>query len=591
MYYFCAICMINTETLLDLNPKCRRLFEAMVSPYIEFKEGLKSCRILLCRDCNQVLGTMLKFQQTVVKGVMNLVALQKRSKMIYHNLPEVISAHTDLLLPVVNEEYVLTTNSIPVEAEDSSGGNYKNKKTVVRVSELSKPSKRNLPKKLSPPPSKLRKRRSETKKTPIKRKRQRKAENAESVEDLDTTLSGDSDCYFSGNLDTEPGYERLVAKSQMDHDYFNNKNDMAVLVPINNTRDKIDSTNTNESSEVKKTKLNRQLYQAIKLALESRSISDFDIAQYEPESESDFDHNIESHHDLTSPHDDLKSPQHDLKSPQHNAKSLHDSPNHDSKSSYLEKNSLHHDLKSAQETNSLHHDPKSPDLETNSPDLETNSLHHHSKSASYLEINSLHHDPKSPDLKTNSIYHHSKSAHHDTKSPDLDSSSHHVLESSDPDSESTVSCESDYEDAEHFPNIMLAKAFSGVADGRGVAEGSGVSEGSAVSEGVQKKAHLVLNPPSEWPCTGDSCHGHTHSEGHSSDSDVIADEDTGSNVKRSGKRRRKECKLCEKTFVSLYALWEHYEREHVDICRKECCNGTMMKNGNTRRLLQVKLTS
>ncbi|XP_061726977.1 RE1-silencing transcription factor-like [Cydia pomonella] len=95
-----------------------------------------------------------------------------------------------------------------------------------------------------------------------------------------------------------------------------------------------------------------------------------------------------------------------------------------------------------------------------------------------------------------------------------------------------------------------------------------------------------LNPPSEFLCMVDRCYGHTqHTD--SSDSDVIADEDTRSNVEPTGRRRRIECKLCEKTFASLYRLWQHYEREHVDICRKTCCNGTALKNGNTNRLLKA----
>ncbi|XP_063545304.1 uncharacterized protein LOC134753355 [Cydia strobilella] len=365
-------------------------------------------------------------------------------------------------------------------------------------------------------------------------------------------MSCDSDCCFAGDPDNVPGYERLVATTQMDHDYVNNTNDMAELVPINNPRDKIDCTNTNKLNVIKKTKLNRQLYQAIKFALESRpSISDFDIAQYEPESESDFDHDFESHHDLNSPHHDLKSPHHT--SAHHNSKSPHldsKSSHHDSKSPYLDSKSSHQDIKSPHHDSksSLHDSESSPQYEKSLHD--SASPHRYSKS-SHLETNSLHHDSKSP--------------HHDSKS------------SSYPDSESTLTCESDYEDAENFPNIMLAKAFSGVA------------EGSGVSVDVQKKAHLVLNPPSEWPCTVESCFcTRQHSE-DSSDCSVIqiSDEDTRSNVKRGGKRSRKECKLCEKTFVSLHALWEHYESEHVDICRKGCCNGTALKYGNNRRLLKV----
>ncbi|XP_061727400.1 probable serine/threonine-protein kinase DDB_G0282963 [Cydia pomonella] len=608
MYYFCAICMINTETLLDLNPKCRRLFEGMVSPYIEVTECLKYCRILLCRDCNRLLCSMLMFQQTVVKGVTNLIALYKRSNMIYHNLPDVINANTDVMLPVVNEEVVCTTNSIFTK-QPAKGA----PRRTAHMYDFSKPSIRSnmpIPKtiKRTPPVLILRKRLLETNKTPP-RKRKRQNKTAERKEqDLDSTLSFDSDCCFSG----DPGYVRLVATEQMDHEYINtNTNDMAVLVPIQDTRDERESTNTNTSSEVKK-KLNRDLYQAVQLAVESRSMSDFDIDQYEPESDLDhaFESGPESHHDLKSPHHDSKSSHHDLNSPHHNSKSsYHDfntshhesksphhdinSPHHESKQSHYISKSSHNDLNSSHnDLNSSHHASKSSHHDSNTSHYETNSSHHvlnsppdHSKSthhdskltlscesdyedaehypnimlakvfsgvtkrevsediqkklhltrrkSSNHDLNSPHYKSKSShhDLKLshydlNSPHHETNSSHHDLNSPRLGSksshqeskssnhdskSSHHDLESS-PNSELTLSCESDYEDAENYPNIMLAKAFSGVTEGE-------------VSEDIQKTAHLVLDPPSEWPCTVDRCYGHTqHTD--SSDSDVIADEDT-----------------------------------------------------------------
>ncbi|XP_048003065.1 uncharacterized protein LOC125239494 [Leguminivora glycinivorella] len=479
--YICAICMFKSRTLLEVTPKRRFLLEAIVSMenHTELAEYVRTSHLMLCNDCSRLVNTMLKFQQTVVRGLTNLIVLRKLSderSQTSHNLPEVINADTDLLLPVVNEEIVSTADSPPPVFEPVVGKNargLKNCKVVslnelrnLKISELINVSNQINSPKYRPPI---------LKKEPKKQRELKK--KAKPEEDVDRCC--DSDFCLSCNPQNVPGCQLLVTKSQMDHEYSStNTNEMAVLLPINNAIEKHESTNTIQSSQVKKTKLNRQLYQAIQLALKSRSITDFDIDQYEPESKSDFEYEL----------DDIPN-----------------TKNHQNHS-----NSTQDDLLDAS---------KSSDLGAKSPDHDSNSSH--TKSCPDSEVT----------LSCESDYggHDSKSSHDGSKSCF--------------DSEMTLSCESDYEDAENFPNIMLAKAFRDVE--------------CRVEDG-EKNVHVVWDPPSEWPCSVECC---PLTEDGSSSDEVPeipeADDKPKTNVSQW---RRIECKLCGKKFVSLYRLFEHYER-------------------------------
>ncbi|XP_073966733.1 uncharacterized protein isoform X2 [Choristoneura fumiferana] len=97
MFYICAICTASPSSLMALNPQLRSILEAIVSHVID-TTPLKDTTLLLCGPCNHLIGTMKKFQDTVLKGVLHLLKLHKL------NLEHVGTAHKETPIKIFVKE-------------------------------------------------------------------------------------------------------------------------------------------------------------------------------------------------------------------------------------------------------------------------------------------------------------------------------------------------------------------------------------------------------------------------------------------------------------------------------------------------------